>query len=358
MKIKIDNLREKNISWRNYMKFEHIPITKIDLDKDNPRIGHFDGANKAYDSDSEQQAWLESILLQPHGSEEYGPDAEELQKSIRAAGTIIEPIILIKNSDRYVCIEGNTRLAIYRKFSDDANISQENNWDSIPALVYENMDKSLIDNLRLQAHFVGKKEWTPYSKGLFIHKLLHAGRQVEDIKKIVGGSDSKITANLEAFHMFQEHFVPLFSPEKDGINPPKKRFTQFAEYCSRSSIRAALEDHAGSEKKARDIFSKWVRDEKIGQIRDVRKIPDILSNKDAKEAFLKGKESVAEVAAQYLSTSNKTPLNNSTLADLAEELGDRLSIINKHKKNLSEKDLSGLDYLSIELGIFLDSKED
>ena len=28
------------------------------------------------------------------------------------------------------------------------------------------------------------------------------------------------------------------------------------------------------------------------------------------------------------------------------------------KKNLSEKDLSGLDYLSIELGIFLDSKED
>ena len=56
MKIKIDNLREKNISWRNYMKFEHIPITKIDLDKDNPRIGHFDGANKNYDSDSEQQA--------------------------------------------------------------------------------------------------------------------------------------------------------------------------------------------------------------------------------------------------------------------------------------------------------------
>ena len=44
------------------------------------------------------------------------------------------------------------------------------------------------------------------------------------------------------------------------------------------------------------------------------------------------------------------------MADLAEELGDRLSIINKHKKSLSEKDLSGLDYLSIELGIFLDSK--
>ena len=40
--------------------------------------------NRVYDSDSEQQAWLESILLQPHGSEEYGPDAEELQKSIRA----------------------------------------------------------------------------------------------------------------------------------------------------------------------------------------------------------------------------------------------------------------------------------
>ena len=34
MKIKIDNLKKKDIFWRNYMKFEHIPITKIDLDKD------------------------------------------------------------------------------------------------------------------------------------------------------------------------------------------------------------------------------------------------------------------------------------------------------------------------------------
>ena len=339
------------------MKFERIPITKIDLDKDNPRVGHFDGANKSYDSESEQQEWLQDILLQPHGSEEYGPDAHELQKSIRAAGTIIEPIILVKNSDRYVCIEGNTRLAIYRKFASDENISKENNWDSIPALVYENMESQLIDNLRLQAHFVGKKEWTPYSKGLFINKMIHGGRNVEDIKKIVGGSDAKISANLRAFHMFQEHFSPLFSPEKDGINPPKKRFTQFAEYCSRQTIKDALADFAGSEKKAKDIFSKWVKDEKIGQIRDVRKIPEILSNNDAKEAFIKGKKTVAEIAAEYLSTNKKSSLDNSTIADLAEELGDRLSTANKHKKNLPEKDLSALEYLGVELGIYLDSAE-
>ena len=111
-------------------------------------------------------------------SEEYGPDAEEAQKIYtRNTGTIIEPIILIKNSDRYVCIEGNTRLAIYRKFSDDANISQENNWDSIPALVYENMDKSLIDNLRLQAHFVGKRNGLPTQRVyLFINCYMQEGK--------------------------------------------------------------------------------------------------------------------------------------------------------------------------------------
>ena len=79
------------------MKFERIPIHKVDLDRQNPRITQFQSAEQSFDTNEESNDWLQNILLQPHGSEEYGPNSDELQKSIRAAGTIIEPVILIKD---------------------------------------------------------------------------------------------------------------------------------------------------------------------------------------------------------------------------------------------------------------------
>ena len=339
------------------MKFERIPIHKVDLDRQNPRITQFQSAEQSFDTNEESNDWLQNILLQPHGSEEYGPNSDELQKSIRAAGTIIEPVILIKDKGRYTCIEGNTRLAIYRKFSQLPDISKESDWSTIPALVHTDMEKDLIDNLRLQAHFVGKKEWTPYSKGLFIYQLIHAGRHLEDIKKIVGGSDSKIAASLAAYHLFQDHYVPLFNPEKDNQHPKKQKFGQFYEYCRKASIRDALADHAGSEKKASDTFARWVKKDKFSKIFDIRKLPEVLADKDAKKAFVSGDTPIAEVISQYLTSEKGNPLDKVSIYHLSDELGARLADLKKNNKKLVEKDMEGLDYLKVELSIFFDSED-
>ena len=78
------------------MKFERIPIHKVDLDRQNPRITQFQSAEQSFDTNEESNDWLQNILLQPHGSEEYGPNADELQKSIRAAGTILREIHVLQ----------------------------------------------------------------------------------------------------------------------------------------------------------------------------------------------------------------------------------------------------------------------
>ena len=73
--------------------------------------------------------------------------------------------------------------------------SHNETWKSIPSLVHKKLSEEAIDALRLQAHFVGKKEWTPYAKGRYITRLIKKGMEMEDIKQIVGGSDSKIRNN-------------------------------------------------------------------------------------------------------------------------------------------------------------------
>ena len=45
----------------------------------------------------------------------------------------------------------------------------------------------------------------------------------------------------------------------------KQKFGQFYEYCRKASIRDALADHAGSEKKASDTFARWVKKDKFSK---------------------------------------------------------------------------------------------
>ena len=165
------------------MKYEIVDIKKIKLDPENPRIADKLG-NRKFDSIEEQNSLIASYLRGDTGNTEAGPSCSELEKSIHSSKGIIEPIILLSEGDgQYLCIEGNTRLSIYLSFSND-QYPDEKEWKKIPSLVHDELTVSQIDELRLQAHFVGKKEWTPYAKGRYITQLVKSGTSLDDIKKL------------------------------------------------------------------------------------------------------------------------------------------------------------------------------
>src|SRR6267154_6090899 len=129
-----------------------VPVKNIQLDLDNPRIRKF---LEIYGGKpSAEQIYL-ALGAAGDDEGESSTSFDKLKSSILTNGGIIEPIILNrKGNGKYVCIEGNTRLAIYKFFVEEGT---KGSWEKIPALVYEDMDTARIDAVRLQVHLVGRR---------------------------------------------------------------------------------------------------------------------------------------------------------------------------------------------------------
>jgi hypothetical protein len=122
------------------------------------------------------------------------------------------------------CIEGNTRLAIYKSFAED---KVNGSWDSIPAVVYESLAEEDIDAIRLQTHLVGPRPWDPYSKAKYLHYLRN--REHMPFSMLVdycGGSQKMVKESIDAFTEMEKYYRPLLQ-DKSEFDP--RRFSGFVE---------------------------------------------------------------------------------------------------------------------------------
>lgn len=265
-----------------YMEFKLVDTKNVRLDEDNPRIA--DRLASMSGSPEEMQDFIKEHLAGDTGNSEPGPSCLELKKSIAQSNGIIEPIIVLDNKDgTYLCVEGNTRLAIYLKFLESEDHSHEDTWKSIPSLVHEELSPAEIDALRLQAHFVGKKEWTPYAKGRYITNLINKGMKIEEIKEIVGGSDSKIRNNYQAYASYKKYYEPLYDESQDGEFPEKDKISMFVQVPSGGRHEVAMAE------RGHDIadFAKWIKDKKVDRATDVGRFLDkIMMHDEAYKNFI------------------------------------------------------------------------
>jgi len=88
---------------------KELPIDKIELDYNNPRIAQFIEQYGAEIPSSQVALALGSgDNLEKPGSTSF----QSLRKSIKTNGGIINPIIVNHVNNRYLVIEGNTRVVI------------------------------------------------------------------------------------------------------------------------------------------------------------------------------------------------------------------------------------------------------
>ena len=140
---------------RNYVELK---IDEIELDKSNPRISNYLELYDENEMTSDTMALLLGTTTDACAS---------LRESIRENGGIVHPIIVNHFSDgRYVVIEGNTRLQIYRDFCKKGI---PGNWNVIKSIVYENIDEETLHSIRLQAHLIGPREWDAYAKAKYLN---------------------------------------------------------------------------------------------------------------------------------------------------------------------------------------------
>src|SRR5438105_12437190 len=92
-----------------------VAVTDIQLDKFNPRIRKF---LEMYGDDPTPEQFY--LALGAGGDEEGGATSttfEKLKNSILMNGGVIQPVMLNRLKDgTLICIDGNTRVALYKNF--------------------------------------------------------------------------------------------------------------------------------------------------------------------------------------------------------------------------------------------------
>ncbi len=256
---------------------QDLPIGDVELDRENPRIRRY---LESYEGElTDEQIALALDVAGDAGEEGRGATTpEKLRNSILANRGIMQPIIVNRREDgSLVCIEGNTRLYIYRQFQADG---VEGNWATIPAIVHDGLAGEGIDAIRLQAHLVGPRAWDAYSKAKYQWELHYKYMMPLDrLVDLCGGDRRDVQKSIQAYADMESHFRKLHEP---GEYYDTQRFSGFVELQNNKVKTAILK--AGF---TLDDFAVWLKEKKIVGLASVRQLPRVLGDKTGRTIFLK-----------------------------------------------------------------------
>jgi hypothetical protein len=313
-------------------EFKNVDIELIEFDLENPRIIKELSAIEKNDRAEKAQA----LLILSH-SDEPGPAREELEKSIAANGGISRPIELVmlkepKAKKKYKVIDGNTRLAIFKKFKK--HNPDEERWQSISSCIYDEDNEEKLDDIRLLAHFMPVKQWSLYAKGQYINKLCQT-KDFDDIALKLGGKTSTIRELQKAYIFFTEHFEEVCKKADNFAGADERKFSHFIE-AGKGAVEVALESHFASAEDGKRQFAEWVNKGKFRMAIHVRHLPSVLNDDNAREAFIKGKVVDIEAAKDLLPKGGESNinLNDASIEELSIELARKLSSVDRKTMSL------------------------
>ena len=253
---------------------ELVAVADIELDRTNPRIRKF---LEMYPDAPTADQMFQALNVAGDEEGDSSTSFQKLKNSILTNGGIIHPVILNRRADgSLVCIEGNTRVALYKDF---VNEKVAGNWTHIPALVHEQMDDNQVDAIRLQVHLVGARPWDPYSKAKYLHHLRTQEKlPFSQIVDFCGGRLKDVQESINAYSDMEKYYRPVV----DEGNFDTSRFSGFVE-LQKPGVKEAV-TKAGF---TLADFARWIHEQKLYPLYTVRSLHRILANPKAKELFLK-----------------------------------------------------------------------
>lgn len=291
-------------------EYQEINIDEIQLDFNNPRIA------KYLEQYSREEITSEAISLALGGGsdDKNGTSFSSLKESIKSNQGIIHPIIVNQTSDsKYVVIEGNTRVQIYKEFLQS---KIPGNWKKIRSIVYHDLSESYIHAIRLQSHLVGPRDWDPYSKAKYLNYLSNYEKlPIQQIISFCGGKTNEVKKFIDAYNDMEKYYRDNLDDDSEF---DQRDFSKFMELQNRS-----IKDSLLINKFDINDFAKWVINGNIDTAQNVRKLPNVLKNNESKNVFVKENitEAVKILAVEELDSNS---LNEIPYEILASELAKRL----------------------------------
>lgn len=252
--------------------FENVSVAGIELDRGNPRIRRF---LEMYPDPTPEQIYL-ALGAGGEAAGEGGSSFDKLKNSILSSRGIVQPIIVNRTGGRLVCIEGNTRVAIYRSFKEEGVAGD---WTQIPAMVYTDLPEDRVDAIRLQVHLVGPRAWDPYSKAKYLHYL--RTQELQPFQRIIdfcGGAKREVQESIQAYSDMERYYRPIVDEGKYDLT----RFSGFVE-LQKAKVKDAVFNHGFSI----GDFAQWIHDRRIDPLSTVRQLPAVLADPKARQIFIK-----------------------------------------------------------------------
>ena len=310
---------------------QEVPVVLIDLDPENPRIRAAIERQGISDPTEDQLSFHLSAAVNSVGSGGHG--YRRLRESIKAAGGAYQPVSLIRQDSpsaggrEYLCLDGNTRVAIYRELAEQ-RVSGE--WATINAEIIEPEDEEgrvrAVEHIRMISHIVGAREWAPYRQAKYLYELRNRHCFSWDhIVALCGGQVTRdaLAEDISAYELIEDYRAQV---------PPgafnEQRFSAYRELVNRRGVEALEKYGMGV-----GDFHNWVAKGVLTKDDQVRHLRAVLADEDAREILCKGRPGGLQEAIEHVQEKRRADqrrgervehLHESSLLDLARALSDRV----------------------------------
>ena len=310
---------------------QDVPVALIELDPENPRIKAALERQGIQNPTEEQISFHLSAAVSSIGSGGHG--YRRLRESIKAAGRAYQPVALLRldpprpNGREYLCLDGNTRVAIYREL---AGQGKPENWKAISAEIIEPNDEDerarVVEEARMISHIVGAREWSAYRQAKYLNDLRNKELFTWDhIVSICGGqvSRSAISEDISAYELMEDYRKQVTA---GAFN--EHRFSAYRELVKARGIEL-LESYG----MVPNDFHNWVANGVLTRDEQVRHLRSVLADEDAKAILCKGLPGGLQEAIDHVQQKRRADrrraehaehLRESTLLELARALSDRV----------------------------------
>ena len=311
---------------------KNVPVKEIELDRENPRIRAALERQGIQNPSDEQLSFHLSAAVTSAGSGGHG--YRRLKASIKAAGRAYQPVSLVRltesesqNERKYMCLDGNTRVAIYRELAEN---DVPGDWTTIAAeiLAPENEQEGIraTEHIRMISHIVGAREWSPYRQAKYLHELRNKECfNWQHIVALCGGdvTQSALKEDIDAYELMEDYRAQV----KPG-SFKEHRFSAYRELIKCRGIKALEEHDLGP-----GTFHEWVAEGVLTKDEQVRHLRSVLAEPEAKKILCGGQAGAFQTAIDYVNdkrradrrrTEHAEHLRESTLLDLTRALSVRL----------------------------------
>jgi len=254
-------------------EFVEVPIEKLKLSPTNPRIRKLLRTKPTPTPDA-----ILKFLLDEDG-------VADLQRQIRENRGLVDPILIDQD---YEVIEGNCRLAIYKKLRIGQPNSSE--WRVMPCRMLTKVTPRQVRILQAIYHVHSNKiKWGAYEQQAHLQEMREKdGMEPAEIARVLGLTAKEVSILLDAYDAMTKHYVETMKVGED-----KKVWSHFHELYKKPQLASFR-----SNEKNLKTFAKLVKSGKISGA-DVRKLPAIVGNPKAfQELEQRGVEAAEAVVAK------------------------------------------------------------